>query len=72
MMPNTPSPRPARLIAGASRHPSRNRTRPASVIALSLSIAPTVFQARPAGRRLSVINIIVSFPVSFYLVSQDV
>lgn len=52
MMPNTPSPRPVRLIAGASHHPSRNRTRPASVIALSLSIAPAVFQARHAARRL--------------------
>lgn len=45
MTPSTSSPRPVHLIAGASRHPSRNRTRPASVIALSLSIDPGFYSS---------------------------
>lgn len=65
----TPSPR---LIAGASRHPGRNRVRSAAIIALSFFIAPGFFPSM--SRRSSSIryHISVSSLVSFYLVSYIV
>ena len=72
MTPSTPSSRPVRLIAGASRHPGRNRARPAAIIALSFSIAswfsPSTTR-RPSSHSLL---IPVSFLISFYLVSKGV
>lgn len=54
MMPNTPSLRPVHLIAGASRHPSRNKAR-SRIRHLPIAFhRAAVFQARHAGRCLSI------------------
>lgn len=68
----TPSPRPVRLIAEASRHPDRNRARPRSHHHPIAFHRPAVFFKHASPVVVYPLLIPVSFFVSPYLVSQSV